>query len=658
MAIQVAQITGDTVELLFNPAEDHLHIGENLSVVAPQEDRGLIVQIIELKVFFPTTLLSGRNQRTPEDPHSVFPTVSDTPARPPRRGKPPLPGRAIRSEHLAIAKIRKVTDPAWRTWDGWVPTRGVVVTRTTDREMLRHCIPESANPLGLGRTLTGEPFHVERAALGEVNLIVGAKGSGTSHLAKVIVSELIDHGVRCVVFDTTGTYALVSSDSENSLRSREGRPVMVHLVVGESLKLGMLHFGLDALLAILKQFGLPRALAMYFESHVARHLVRLKDQADANQPPPFLGIEDLIQLAQTLEAEGQAVVGGAILSCLEAIKRALVFATQPAEAMILWDGLAQIRHGGALVIDLSRLPRRAQPAIVFSLVGILKEIAERDSATESNHSLSMFFDDARPLIARRFIAEGLIPARPLGLTSFFVTTMVSSLGDNLLYAVDNLFLRHMVSDHDVRHLAKSGLVDTDTLRGVGRGLRTPHSLLIGKATGGYPMIFAVKPLGGVEMTSEGAAFWREPATIRVEPTGDTRTALTTQVQASTRTDRSLPLFPDETPVPPVDPEFDDTKQIAMTSQPTTPSVAQVTAMWDHIVTRVARRRRILETILSAARPLRIAGQGFVLGFPPQHRFQQELVESEEYRSLLEEELKKAFGVTLEVTTEVYPTEVR
>jgi uncharacterized protein len=658
MAIQVAQITGDTVELLFNPAEDHLRIGENLSVVAPQEDRGLIVQIIELRVFFPTTLRSGRNQPTPEEPHAVFPAVSEPPARPLRRRKPPLPGRAIRSEHLAIAKIRKVTDPAWHAWDGWIPTRDVVVTRTTDREMLRHCIPASANPLGLGRTLAGEPFHVERAALGEVNLIVGAKGSETSHLAKVIVSELIDHGVRCVVFDTTGTYVFVTSGHENSLSSGEGRPVIVHFVVGEGLKLGMLHFGLDALLAILRQFGLPSALAMYFESQVARRLVRIPDQADPNQPPAFLGIEDLIQLAQTLEAEGQAVVGGAILSCLEAIKRTQVFATQPAEAMILWDGLAQIRHGGALVIDLSRLPRRAQPAIVFSLVGILKEIAERDSATESNHALSMFFDDAQPLVGRHFTAEGLIPARLLGLTSFFVTTMVSSLGDNLLYRVDNLFLRHMMSDHDVRHLAKSGLADTDTLRGVGRGLRTPHSLLIGKATGGYPMIFAVNPLAGLEMTSDRAAFWRAPDTRGAEPTGLTSTALTTQVQAPTRTDRSLPLFPDETPERSVDPEFDDGKQIAVTSQPPTPSVAQVTAMWDHIVTRVARRRRILETILSAARPLRIAGHGFVLGFPPQHRFQQELVESEEYRRLLEEELKKAFGVALEVTTEVYPTAVR
>jgi hypothetical protein len=81
----------------------------------------------------------------------------------------------------------------------------------------------------------------------------------------------------------------------------------------------------------------------------------------------------------------------------------------------------------------------------------------------------------------------------------------------------------------------------------------------------------------------------------------------------------------------------------------------VTANWDHVVKRVARRRRVLDTILAAARPLRVTEQRLVLSFPPQHRFQQELVESEEYRSLLEEEVKKTFGVSLEVTTEVYPT---
>ena len=39
-----------------------------------------------------------------------------------------------------------------------------------------------------------------------------------------------------------------------------------------------------------------------------------------------------MHLAQDLEAEGQAVAGGAILSGLDAIKQAQVFATQPSEA--------------------------------------------------------------------------------------------------------------------------------------------------------------------------------------------------------------------------------------------------------------------------------------------------------------------------------------
>jgi hypothetical protein len=93
---------------------------------------------------------------------------------------------------------------------------------------------------------------------------------------------------------------------------------------------------------------------------------------------------------------------------------------------------------------------------------------------------------------------------------------------------------------------------------------------------------------------------------------------------------------------------------AETSPPPTLSIAQVTATWDLVVKRLARRRRSLESLLSTARPLRIAGATLVLGFPPQQRFQQELIASEEYRHLLEEELKKTYGMSLEVTTEIYP----
>jgi hypothetical protein len=655
MAIQVVQITGDTVELVFNPAQDDLHVGENLSIVGRRGDRGLIVQIIELAAIFSTPLRSSHNQRISEQPQSTSPLRTNPSAESrPRRKSSPSPHETS-GPYRAIAKIRRVTDPAWHPWDGWIPTRAAIVTRAADHEVLRQCIPESPNPLWLGNTLAGEPFYIERAALGAVNLIVGAKGSETSHLAQVILHDLIAHGVRCVVFDATGAYAAISPDSKNFSISTRERPTIVRLVVGESLKLGLPHSGPDTLVAMLRQFGLPRAVAMYFESHVARHLAHSKDQDESNQPPPFLGIDDLIRLAQDLEAKGQAVVGGAILSCLHVIKRTQIFATQPAEAMAFWDGYAQLRHGGALIIDLSRLPRRARTGIVCSLVGILRAIAERDSDTESNHSSFMFFDDARALVPRHFIADVLLSPRPLGLKSFFVTTTVARVEDNLLYEADNLFLQQVASDDDIRLLARCGLVDADTLRGIGQRLRNHQSLLMGKATGGYPIIFAVKALDGVELTSERSAFSRAPVGERPEPSARAAPHLSTRVQTATGPERSLPLFPEDTPARAVASGPYGDERISATSPPSMPTIAQVTAMWDRIVKRVARRRRILETVLSAARPLRITGQRLILGFPPQHRFQQELVESEEYRTLLEDELKQAFGVSLDVTTEVYPT---
>jgi hypothetical protein len=653
MAIQVAQITGDTVELVFNPAEDNLCVGENLSVIGCHEDRGLIVQIVELKAIFSAPLPPSHHQRTPEAPQSASPTVSSPLARSPRRRKTPLPAREIQGLHLAIGKIRKMADPTWQAWDGWIPMSGVSVTRTADREMLRQCIPESVNPLWLGKTPTGEPFHIETANLGPVNLIVGARGAGTSYLASVIVSELIDHGVGCVIFDTAGAYPQHSSGSEHSSMRRTGRSAIVHLVVGETLKLGILDVGLNALLEMLKRFGLPKTVALYFESHVARRLTSSKGQDDADRQPSFLAIDDFMHLAEDLEAEGQAVVGGAILSCLDAIKRTQVFASEPAESRAFWDGYAQIRHGGALVIDVSRLPRRVRTGIVSSLVGVLRDITQRDIATESSHAPVIFFDDARALFARHFIADVLISARSRGFTSFFVTTGVTGLEDYLLREADNLFLRHMTSDNDVRYLANRGLVDVDSVRGLVQRLQKHYGLVVGKATKGYPIIFAVNPRSSVELTGEESAPLRTAAAVRIDPAAHAMSRFSPRFQASAGVEPSLPLFPDDTPAHGVAPEPRADERIPVTSSPLMPSVAQVTAMWSHLIERVARRRRILETILSAARPLRVADQKLVLGFPPQHRFQQELVESEEYRSLLEEELQKAFGVRLEVTTEVY-----
>jgi hypothetical protein len=653
MAIQVTQIIGDTVELVFDPAEEDLHVGESLSVVGRHDDRGLIVQVIEIGATFPVSLPSGPDQQPSVGAPIATPALANPRGRSPRRRQAPQPTREVRGLFRAIAKIRKMTDPAWQPWDGWLPRSTVTVTKTAEDELLRQCIPDLDDPLWLGRTAAGAPFHIERADLGAVNLIVGTEGSGTSHLAQVIVSQFINHAFPCIVFDTKGVYAELAQERAGFAAGGElGLPI-IPLVVGESLKLAIAPVIRDVVSTMFRQFGLPTAVAMYFTSHVARRFASLSGHHEAEQPAPFLGIDDLMHLARDLEAEGQAVAGGAILSCLETINQAQVFATQAKEATAFQESYARIRRGGALVIDLSSHPRWARTSVVSALVGSLQELSEAETSTPTNALPCLFFDDAPSLVDRRFITDVLLPMSHLGLTSFFVTATVPSLGDFFQREADNLFLCQLTSA-DARHLARRSRIDGATLRSLGRHLRTYDSLLVGRATGGFPIIFATEPLDSPEVAGEKSALSPRTAKLHLAPGTPARRRFAPRMPAPVGRDPSLPLFPDETPSLAVtyDPGADE--HIAPTPQQTTPTLDQVAAVWDVVVKRVARRRRILETILAAARPLRVTEQRLVLSFPPQHRFQQELVESEEYRSLLEEELKKAFGVSLEVTTEVSP----
>lgn len=111
MNIQIRQIKGDIVELLFNPKEVDLRVGENLSLRENGSRRGLIVQIIEFRTVTYPSLLA-----------EMMELMADAPLAPgvelpkPMAGPDGLP--EMSNLKLAIAKIRKVvtwTEPIPRT---------------------------------------------------------------------------------------------------------------------------------------------------------------------------------------------------------------------------------------------------------------------------------------------------------------------------------------------------------------------------------------------------------------------------------------------------------------------------------------------------------------------------------------------------------------
>ena len=110
MNVQIRQIRGDIVELVFNPKEEDLRVGETLSLREKDSDRGLIVQIIEFRTVTYPSLLVEMLQLMTGDPRPRLLNLIDL-------YHPGLPETS--NLMLAIAKIRKVV-----TWPNQMAGEG------------------------------------------------------------------------------------------------------------------------------------------------------------------------------------------------------------------------------------------------------------------------------------------------------------------------------------------------------------------------------------------------------------------------------------------------------------------------------------------------------------------------------------------------------
>jgi DNA helicase HerA-like ATPase len=100
-------------------------------------------------------------------------------------------------------------------------------------------MPQPGHDLRLGRTLTGQNFYIEGQDLEKVNVVTGVKGSGKSHLAKVILLQLIEQGAPCIVFDINREYIHLPKAEVDEQTGHVLRRGIVHLEAGGNFRLGV-----------------------------------------------------------------------------------------------------------------------------------------------------------------------------------------------------------------------------------------------------------------------------------------------------------------------------------------------------------------------------------------------------------------------------------
>jgi DNA helicase HerA-like ATPase len=500
MSILVHEIKGNTVGLLFDPTVEQLEIGENLLLKEIGSGEGLLTQIIEFSTFAYPAMTEEQIRHIMElnysPPGGTIHVYEDTGLF------------DIENLELCRAKIRQRVKPSgqWENWDGWIPTRNVEVTKVSDEEVYKHCVPDFGNPLTLGKGLSGNEMVIDGRSCEKVNLITSAKGAGKSHLAKVILLELIKKGKSCVVFDINREYAKL--------------PHVVNLIPGDNFHLGVEDFGVDPLVNLLKKFGLPDPSAMNFENTLVRRIAQNRDLRERGTQPEFLTIEGLISMADSNQfyrgpsTEAARAVNGAIASRLTYIQTLGIFAKNSQEATSIEAELKRISdQGGALIIDLAALPTMAREGFVQAVVDAIKQFCKKLSADAEIKLPFIFFEEAHLYVSKYGINDIVTRARHLGITSTFITNMVTDLDEVVLRQVDNLFLLYLPHEADVRHVSKSAITDEETVSAFAQRMKDRHAMVIGGATRGYPVVFKVDELAGIDVAGVTRyAFPEKPAT--------------------------------------------------------------------------------------------------------------------------------------------------
>jgi hypothetical protein len=410
--------------------------------------------------------------------------------RPPRLGEALLLREGPRKLLLQVVWA-KAEERGWVArakvrgpWDGIFPGWDAEIFPTSPP------IPETPGPkIFLGRTLEGKEFSPGGRALEKVNVIVGAKGSGKSHLAKVILLGLMRAGAPCFVLDVNREYG--------------GLPGVRTYSVGKNFKLGVREIGVEALSVMLEAFGTPATSLLYFETRLSKLFQEKKE---------FIGIDELISMAEegefypTQSGYAADAVNRTLRSRLEALKLTGMVARSPLEASSFMGVWKEIREGGAVAFDLSGLSTPARMGFAQALLRFLFALVEEEEKVPF-----VFFEEAHLYVTPQGIDALVTRARHTGITSFFITNTPTALPEGVLRAADNLFVFRLPLEKDIKWVAKSGMIEESSLFALVQALPKYACLALGEATEAYPMVLLPDPLLGVDTRGKTRYFFALPA---------------------------------------------------------------------------------------------------------------------------------------------------
>jgi len=482
--LKILKKEGDSIQLLCFPDED-VEKGDYLLIRDGTKERALISQIIDVQYANIPGILEdllrdgiSESSLTGEDvdPFKVSSQLE-----------------LLKDTRLLIAKIRGALQNDRISHDiSWVPSRIRARVEVMSPRLLTSELAKK-HTFELGWTRRSTVVMSDLSAMdGRLNIITGRKGTGKSHLSKLLVTTLVNQGAPAVVLDVNGEY--VNLGRVNG--SKEFSTKIVPLIPGVNLKFSLTEIGLGTFLGILVH-------ALSLPDNSSRVFARIWRQLER-------------QNTLTMDSLGTAIAN---FECHESIKDALqarfntlddsgIFTNDHKAALSLDELFRTHGYGIALIINMKNQPSTLRRITVELFINKLTDLL----SAHRLKALFLFAEEAHLYLRETYWDDIVTRMRHLGLFATFITNQPDTIEAGIYRQADNIFLFNFSNEHDLEIVSKIAKLDGETIRMIVRDLPPQRCLAVGDLVGNFPMVINVRPL---EVQTMGATryFFQEEVAI-------------------------------------------------------------------------------------------------------------------------------------------------
>jgi len=464
--------TGNTMHILCFPDEE-VEKGEYLLIRDERARKSMIVQVIDIEfanvpgVMEEILRSSGIEEFVEGEDNDPLDVASHI--------------LYIQDARLLICKVHgTIVNGELIPESSWLPSR----THSTIRKIPTESLVKLANiegslPIMIGETRDSFPLAIDARQLdGRLNIITGKKGTGKSHLSKILALGLVDYGATVVILDLNGEYTNLGYSLDGSKNKYYDK---IHVLSpGKTFKVTLYQTNLYVIMrTLVYALGLPGTSAREF-----RHIWKFLEKTGR------LTLHNLGEAIQNWKCNQH--VKDALYSRYSALVNSGFFTDNMAEATDFEKLLCRTERngGGIIVIDLSDTSPSDRQMVVEYVLAKIQEILSQWKI----RAVFLFAEEAHLYLKETYWDDIVTRMRHFGLFTTFITNQPNTIHENIYRQADNIFLLNFVNEHDLQIISRAARADAETITSIVRDLPPHHCLLLGKVVKDFPIIVKIKSL--------------------------------------------------------------------------------------------------------------------------------------------------------------------